>query len=95
MPNGDHIENLQLLLRNRTRQDIIVLSSNPLRVVAAIHQGFVTIPIIPQDVVLRSDFQLKLVEQYLIHLNFTKSNIRNIQMAFYFLNVEIRDRISK
>ena len=43
---GDfRIENLWLLTSNRSKDEIIFMSSDPLKVVASIRQGFLTIPV--------------------------------------------------
>lgn len=40
------VENLLVLTKNRGKQNLIFMSSDPFRIVAAISQGFNTIPIV-------------------------------------------------
>jgi len=46
---GRHIENLDILLKNRRKDKIIFLSSNNFRIVAAMSQDFLSIPIAPYE----------------------------------------------
>ena len=39
------VENLLVLTKNRGREDLIFISSNPMRIVAAIASNFLTIPV--------------------------------------------------
>ena len=60
-------------------------------IMAAIRGGFLTIPVIPYEVFYRDDFQLSLVEHYILkirHLNNYRGMIRN---DFQFLVQEIEE----
>jgi hypothetical protein len=50
------VENLELLSKHRKKERIILLSSNPFRIVTAITSGFQVIPIIPFETLHRNDF---------------------------------------
>ena len=72
------IENIHLLLKNRKAENIIFMSSNPFRIVAAMHQKFLTIPVVPQQYFIQQDIQLVLVEHYILklrHLDVMKGRI--------------------
>ena len=44
-----YIENLNLLLFNRKKEDIIFISSNSFRIITAIKEGFITIPVLQYE----------------------------------------------
>jgi hypothetical protein len=58
LPNGDLVENLQLLLGNRSKKQIFFLSASPHRMMTAVSQGFAVIPIVPCQIFLPGDYHL-------------------------------------
>ena len=46
-PNGLEIENLHLLLNRREKTELVFLSPHPLRIMAAVSQAFITVPVRP------------------------------------------------
>lgn len=72
-----YIENLMILTKNRKLDDILLLSSDPFRIVAARSQGFLVIPILPYETFYTNDFQLCLVENYILkHRHCNELSIR-------------------
>ena len=65
----EYVEILPLLAKNRYRDNIILLSSKPVSIINAFNQGFNSIPIIPFDVSSNNDFQLNLIENYIMRNN--------------------------
>lgn len=63
---------MYLLTSNRKPENIILLSGNPLRVIAAMDQGFCGIPVVKFQNFMQNDYQLNLVENYLIKLKYAK-----------------------
>lgn len=51
-----YIENLMVLTKNRSKENLIFISSNPFRIVTAIKYGFLTIPVIQFESFYRDDF---------------------------------------
>ena len=70
---------------NRKQKNIIFISSNPIRIVSAIKGGFLTIPIIPFESFYRFDFQLSLVEHYILKNRHLKEMSNKITNDFKFL----------
>ena len=66
------LENLSVLQHNRVAQRIIYLGTVPARLIAAMTQGYNVVPIIPFYKQYSYDFELKLVESYLIKLQYSK-----------------------
>ena len=50
------IENLLVLTKNRLKENLIFISSNPFRIITAMKGGFLTIPIIQFESFYRDDF---------------------------------------
>lgn len=70
--NNYEFENLELLSKYRNKDKIILLSSNPFRIVTALTNGFQAIPVLPFESLHQNDFQIALVENYILksrHLN--------------------------
>ena len=68
--NG-YVENYHILMKNRQKERIYVLSSNTFRLVTAMHQGFQAIPITKFND--ENDYQLNIVENYLIKLHYNQN----------------------
>jgi hypothetical protein len=66
------IENLMLLTKNRPRDSIIFVSTSPLSITAANWQKFLTIPIVPFEDFFHVDYQLNLLEIYIL-------SVRNLE----------------
>ena len=60
-----YVENFEILLTNRYKNDIIFLCSNPFNISYAARNGYPTIPITKFTTFIKSDFQLYLVENYI------------------------------
>ena len=82
---GFGVENLQILLQFRLKDDIIMVSSNPQRIVVAKSQGFSVVPIIPYERFYRDDYQLNLLENYLLSIRYRKDMAQKIKNGFEFL----------
>ena len=54
-----------LLTHNRKKENIILLTAKPIQMVAAQHNGFLSIPLMPIQQHDENDYQLSLLEQYL------------------------------
>jgi hypothetical protein len=74
-----------LLTKNREKDNIIFISSNPLRIVAAIKQGFQTIPIVQFESSNQQDFQLNLVENYILKVRLLTEMKAHLQCNFSIL----------
>ena len=57
-----------MLTKNRLKNQIIFLSSKPMNIVAALMQGYQTIPIIQYDEHKKDDFQLNLIEHFFLKI---------------------------
>ena len=57
-----------MLTKNRLKNQIIFLSSKPMNIVAALIQGYQTIPIIHYDEHKNDDFQLNLIEHFFLKI---------------------------
>jgi len=51
-----YVENLLVLTKNRSKHNIIFMSSDPFRIVTSMQLGFSTIPIVPFESFYRDDF---------------------------------------
>ena len=69
---GEYIENLHILTQNRDPAKIFNLNSSQMRLVACMDQGFCGIPIQKYEKFNKKDIQLRIVENYLIKLQYTK-----------------------
>lgn len=69
----EYVDNLFLLTSNRKPENIILLSSNQLRIVTAMDCGFCAIPVINYQSFMNHDFQLNLVENYVLKLRYSKN----------------------
>ena len=83
---------MQSLTQNRKPENIFLLSSRPFSIVAAMDHGFCSVPVIRYQQSPIDDFQLKLIENYIIKLKYSKDNkLRNIT-DFGFLKQSIAVR---
>jgi len=82
---GENIENLFLLTQNRKQSDIFLLTSNSMRLIAAMDQGFCAIPITNFSNPTRNDLQLNLVENYLLKLRYFNDMKSKNDIDFAFL----------
>ena len=78
-----------MLQKYRHKDNLIVISSDPFSIVAAMHQGYQTVPIIQFESFLRSDFQLNLVENYLLKLRYGSKVPETVKNNFKFLTSSI------
>ena len=75
----ESLENLYCLTHNRENTNIFLLTSNQKRLVAAMDQGFCGIPVLKYQKFDNDDFQLRLIENYLIkHQYFIDAKSKNI-----------------
>jgi hypothetical protein len=79
------IENLLVLTKNRLKENLLFLSSNPFRIIAAMKGGFLTIPVLPFEYFYRDEFQLCLVEHYILKIRHLKDMKSRIKQDFKFL----------
>lgn len=77
-----HIENLLVLTKNRPKDNLIFISSNPFRIVTAIKYGFLTIPVIQFESFYRDDYQLSLVEHYILKIRHLKDMKKRLRQDF-------------
>jgi hypothetical protein len=54
--NDFFVENLEYLLRHRSKDKIILLSSNPFRIITAKSEGYLVMPVLPFESFYRDDF---------------------------------------
>ena len=66
----ESIENMFLLMSNRKQSNIFLISSNQFRIVNAMDLGFCAIPIIKFQSFMQNDYQLNLIESYLLKLKY-------------------------
>ena len=69
---GECIENLHILTLNRDPSQIFILNSNKVRLISCMDQGFCGIPILEFQKFDKQDIQLRIVENYLIKLQYFK-----------------------
>lgn len=81
----ESIENLLLLTLNRQKHNIFLLSSNPFSVTVAMDQGYCAIPVTRFQNPNRKDYQLNLVENYLLKLRYSKNMKSKNDIDFGFL----------
>lgn len=79
------IENLQCLLSNRRRSNIFFISANPLRIIAAMTQGFCTIPLLQYELFYKDDYQLSLLEHYVLKIRHLKNCKSKLIEDFHYL----------
>ena len=69
----EHVENLFILLKNRVPKNIFFITCNYMSLVIAMHLGFCGIPITKFNKYDEDDFQLNLLEHYLLKLHLHKN----------------------
>ena len=90
-----HIENLLVLTKNRPKDNLIFISSNPFRIVTAIKYGFLTIPVIQFESFYRDDYQLSLVEHYILKIRHLKDMKKRLRQDFKCLVQKIDNQPCK
>jgi len=80
-----YVENLLLLTKNRKKEDLIYISSNPFRIITALNDGYLTIPLIQYECQGRSEYQLCLLENYIMKHRHLKDMRARIREDFKFL----------
>ena len=83
--SNQHVENLLILLKNRLKENIIFVSSHSYRIVVAKSQGFNAVPVVPFESFYRDDFQLNLLENYLLKNRHQKDMAIRLKEDFNFL----------
>jgi len=86
-----YIENLLVLTRNRLKENLIFISSNPFRIVTAIKLNFLTIPVVQYELT-KTDFQLSLVEHYILKIRHLKDMRKRLRQDFKFLVQKIDNK---
>jgi hypothetical protein len=71
-----------VLTKNRPKDNLIFISSNPFRIVTAIKYGFLTIPVIQFESFYRDDYQLSLVEHYILKIRHLKDMKKRLRQDF-------------
>jgi hypothetical protein len=89
------LENLLILLNNRNKDKLIFISQNPISLVSAINQDFLTIPMVKYETFHGDDFQLALVENYMVTLKLSKNVPTKIINDFKFLVQKVDKQILK
>jgi len=74
-----------VLTKNRHKENLIFISSNPFRIIAAIKAGYLTIPVIQFEVSYQEDYQLCLVEHYILKIRHLKDMKKRLREDFKFL----------
>ena len=83
---GESVENLQVLRGFRHKHQIFLITSHKASLVAAMQQGFCGIPVTKYVQFDDQDFQLRILEFYLIQLQFQKDTLaKNINDFGYLL----------
>ena len=85
LPNREFAENLQLLLSNRNKKQILFMSTSAYSIMNAVLQGFAVIPILPCHIIIPGDYQLLLVEQYLLRIKYTHASGSLVRNDFEYL----------
>ena len=70
-----HLENLDLLQGDRKRHEIFFVSSDKLKIVAAMERGYCGIPVTKYVKFDELDYQLNILEYYLIKLQYNKDTL--------------------
>ena len=83
--SDQYIENLLILLKNRLKENIIFVSSHSYRIVVAKNQGFNAVPVVPFESFYRDDFQLNLLENYLLKNRHMRDMAKRLREDFDFL----------
>ena len=80
----ERLPNLKLLLMNRLPDKVILLTSSPLRLTAAMNEIFCGVPVsqMKDD---KDDFELELVENYLLQVNVVKKSLKMNREDFGYL----------
>ena len=86
------IVNLFVLTKNRLKENFILISSNPFRTVAAMKCGFFVLPVIPFESFYRDDFQLSLLEHYILKIRHLKDMKKRLKNDFKFLVQKIEKK---
>jgi hypothetical protein len=81
----EYIGNLQLLATNRRAADIFLITSNQFRIVHCMDSGFCAIPVVKFQCFMQSDYQLNLLENYLVKLKYSKEMKTKNQNDFGYL----------
>lgn len=85
-------ENLLSLTKNRWSSKIYLITSNPSNLVMAMKQGFNGIPIVPFTKFDEHDFELNILENYLLKLRLFKDYTKkNIEDFGYLLDIIMDD----
>ena len=66
--SNKYAANLMILLQSRLKENIIFICSDSFRLVIAKSQGFFALPLIPFEEFYNNDFQLQLLEYYLMQI---------------------------
>jgi hypothetical protein len=91
----EYLENLFLLTSNRKRGNIFLLTSNAMRIVTMMDNGFCAIPITQFQSFMQNDFQLNLVENYLLKLKYAKDmKIKNMKDFGYLTHSALNKKKS-
>ena len=74
-----------ILLKNRLKNNLIFVSSHPFMIISSINQGFCTVPMIQYESFYRDDFQLNLVENYILKIRHHNNMYQRVVDDFKFL----------
>ena len=74
-----------MLTWHRSKQNCILMSSNPFRIVVAKSLGFPVLPVVPFEISCSQDFQLNLIEHFILSNIYLKTISRKLLTEFSFL----------
>lgn len=70
---------------NRLKENILFISSDPFRIIIAKSQGFFALPVIQFESFYRDDYQLNLVENYLLQIRHLEDMVSRLKYDFEYL----------
>jgi hypothetical protein len=79
------LPNLLLLTANRDKRSVIYVSAEPFSICCAINLGFLVIPLLEYIYVDRNDFQLNLIENYILKNRHLKGMTSKFKLDFQFI----------
>ena len=89
---------MMILMGNRQKENLILISANACRISAAFKMGLSSIPLAEYQHAIEDDFQLSLLQQYLVKIHNNREEMRSLLLRhFRFIRkalVEMRIRFS-
>lgn len=82
-----NVENFLLLTKNRIKEDLIYISSNPLKLITALSMQINVLPVAPfeSNTATNNEYQLCLLENYILKYRHDKEIRERLKSDFAFL----------